>query len=223
MGLYGWVYDTAPVRARVERLRELGWTWRQIADAADVSLNVPIFLASGRTKRLWPESAKALLSVPLVPPPDNRRGIDSTGSRRRVQALAWMGWPAAEVARRAGTTQATLRTEILPSRRISLAMARRISAVYDELWQTPGPSKRAAAKARSLGHMPPMAWDDDTIDDPAARADRGDERPRTLALAENSDELVAQGFTINQAAERLGVTRHTLDAARARAARRAIA
>ncbi|MGI5223574.1 hypothetical protein [Actinoallomurus sp. CA-142502] len=176
MGLCGWVTDTDEIRARIQRLRDMGWTWRQIAEAAGVSPNVPIFLATGRTQRLWPESAEALLSVPLTPPPDNRRGIDSTGSRRRVQALAWMGWPAEEVARRAGTTKSTLATEILPSRQISVALARRINAVYRELSARPGPSKSAAVKARSLGHAPPAAWDDDRIDDPRHRP-RGVRRP----------------------------------------------
>jgi hypothetical protein len=167
MGIYGW-RDAGPARAHVESLRELGWTWVQIAEAAGTSTYVPHRVGVGRTRHLWPESERALLAVPLVPR-DSHRGVDSAGTRRRVQALSWMGWPCAEVAGRAGTTGRTLATLILPSRRISYDLARRVADVYEELSCTPGPSRVAAGKARRLGFAPPMAWDDERIDDPKAR------------------------------------------------------
>ncbi len=85
-----------------------------------------------------------------------------------------MGWPCDEVARRAGTTRRSLATLILPRRRISFAMAGRVAAVYDELWDRPGPSKSAASKARTLGFHSPAAWDDETLDDPSAEPARPD-------------------------------------------------
>ncbi|HEY9370967.1 hypothetical protein [Streptomyces sp.] len=205
MGIYGWV-DPSDAKAHVAKLRDLGWTWGQIAAAAGLSTCVAYQLGTGKSLHLRSESAAALLAVPLAPV-DSHRGIDSTGTRRRVQALAWMGWPASEVARRAGTTVGTLQTLILPFRRISVAMARRVAAVYDALWQTPGPSKIAAGKARSLGFVPPMAWDDDTIDDPAATPDLGQKVRRTDALVEDAHELISeQGLSLDGAARRLGVT-----------------
>lgn len=111
MGIYGRrVADRA--RSHVAALRDLGWTYEQIAQAATVSTWVPHRLATGHTRQLLPESERAIVAVPLVPR-DSHRGIDSAGTRRRVQALAWMGWPGAEVARRAGTTQSALATLIL--------------------------------------------------------------------------------------------------------------
>jgi hypothetical protein len=166
MGLFGW-RDATPVRAHLAALRDLGWTWEQIAETAGVSTYVPHQVGVGRTKHVCAENEQALLSLPLEPR-DSQRGIDSTGTRRRVQALAWMGWPAREVARRAGLRTCTLQTLILPSRRISMARARRVAAVYDDLSLKPGPSRIAAAKARQLGFAPPLAWDDD-IDDSRAR------------------------------------------------------
>ncbi|MEV6035981.1 hypothetical protein AB0L65_32830 [Nonomuraea sp. NPDC052116] len=204
MGIYGWV-DPSEARAHVAVLRDLGWTWEQIAAAAGLSTYVPHQLGTGKTTRLRTESAKALLAVPLTSAASHR-GINSTGTRRRVQALAWMGWPASEVARRAGTTANTLQTLILPTRQISIALARRVAVVYDELCLTPGPSKIAAGKARSLGFVSPMAWDDDTIDDPDTRPDLGEKVSRPQALAENADELTRQGYSLEQAAERLGVS-----------------
>lgn len=167
-GRYGY-QDATEVRAHLERLRELGWTWGQIGDAAGISWAIPFHLITGRQhRRVLPETRDALLAVPLMPAA-SRRGVDSTGSRRRVQALAWMGWPCAEVARRIGSSRPSLATLILPSRRISFAMAAKVAAVYDELSGTRGPSNISAAKARELGFAPPAAWDDETIDDPGAR------------------------------------------------------
>lgn len=167
MRVYGY-RDATAARAHVLALRELGWTWEQIATAAGTSTTMPHWLASGRTRRILPESERGLLAVPLVPQ-DSHRGVNSAGTRRRVQALAWMGWPCRDVATRAGTTVPALRTLILPQRRISFTLARRVAGVYDDLALTPGPSRPAASKARRLGFAPPMAWDDGRIDDPRAR------------------------------------------------------
>lgn len=157
--------DVTVARDHIEALRRLGWTYEGIAEAAGLSSYVPHKVSTGQTKSLRVESEQALLAVPLVPF-DSHRSVDSAGTRRRVQALAWMGWPCAEVARRAGTTQPTLATLILPRRRISFALARRVAAVYDELCMTFGPSKIAAGKARQLGFVPPLGWDEDLIDLP---------------------------------------------------------
>ena len=155
--------DAAQAREHVKALRGLGWTYEGIAQAAGLSSYVPHKLDIGQTKTLRAESEKALLAVPLVPSDSHRSG-DSAGTRRRVQALAWMGWPCSEVAYRAGTTRSSLATLILPDRRISFALARRVAAVYEELCMTFGPSKVAAGKARQLGFVPPLGWDEDLID-----------------------------------------------------------
>ncbi|WP_329521196.1 hypothetical protein [Spirillospora sp. NBC_01491] len=204
MGIYGW-RDAGPAREHVAALRTLGWTWEQIADAADLSTYVAHQIGRGKTRHLLPESERALLAVPLEAR-DSQRSIDSTGTRRRVQALAWMGWPAREVAARAGTTQATLQTLILPNRRISHALARRVAAVYDELCMTPGPSRIAAGKARAAGFAPPLAWPDDLIDAPTAAPDLGEKSTRRDALLEDTEELLRQRFTLEQVADRLKVT-----------------
>lgn len=155
--------DAAKAREHVAALRSLGWTWEGIAQAAGLSNYVPHKVGIGQTKTLRVESERALLSVPLVPF-DSHRSVDSAGTRRRVQALAWMGWPCSEVARRAGSTQRSLQTLIQPHRRISFALSRRVAVVYDDLCMSFGPSKVAAGKARQLGFVPPLGWDEDLID-----------------------------------------------------------
>lgn len=216
MGVYGY-RDVARLQTHVAALRFLGWTWEGIAQAAGLSNHVARLIHLGQTQQVWPETERALLAVPAVPF-GSHRGIDSTGTRRRVQALGWMGWSYAVVAERAGTTEKTLATLIRPTRQISYALAARVAAVYDELCMTQGPSNITAGRARGAGHAPPLAWDEHTIDDPAANPDYGDEVPRTVALAENAEELVhGQGYTLAQAAARLGVKKAALEHARKRA------
>ncbi|WP_295694431.1 hypothetical protein, partial [Lapillicoccus sp.] len=61
-----------------------------------------------------------------------------------------------------------------PRDRISARAWRQVRQVYDRLSMTPGPSPTARARAAARGYAPPLAWDDDTIDDPRALPDLGD-------------------------------------------------
>lgn len=164
-GCYG-LQDTAEVREHIAKLRGLGWTWEQIGQAAGKSHAIPYGLATGRYQRALPETVDALLRI-VPAPASSRHSVNSLGLRRRVQALAWMGWPAREVAARAGTTVSTLRTLMIPRRRPSRALVIRVAVVYDQLAGIPGPSPHAARYARDRGCYPPAAWDD--IDDPKER------------------------------------------------------
>lgn len=167
MGIYGY-RDAEPAREHVVKLRDLGWTYEQIAEAAQVSTWVPHKLATGVTRSLWGESEEAILAL-LLEPRGSHRGVDGTGTFRRCEALLWMGWPWAEIDRRVGLkryTLATLRTRGEP---VSFRVAQAVVAAYAELSHLPGPSKMTATKARRAGHAPPAAWDEDTIDDPKAR------------------------------------------------------
>lgn len=164
-GRYGF-RDASEAREHVAKLRDLGWTWEGIAKAAGLSTWVAHNLHRGTTRRLLHESVTALKSVPLEPF-ESHRGVNALGSRRRVQALAWMGWPNHEIAQRIGCSPRSLPT-LLARGRISVRLALRIAALYEQLATVPGPSRTAAGKARALGFAPPLAWDD--IDNPRERA-----------------------------------------------------
>lgn len=207
----------ARARKHVQALRALGWTYEQIADRAGVSTWVPHRAATGHTRWLWMDREAALLSVPLEPQASHR-GVDPTGTRRRVQALAWMGWPCREVAARAGATQRTLATLILPHRRISFALAQKVAAVYDELNGKPGPSKAAAGKARGAGFAPPLAWDDDSIDNPAAAPNFGEVVRGATVTDEEARHLLSFGLSRHEVARRLGVSAERIRIAERRVA-----
>lgn len=167
MGIHGW-RDATPAREHVTRLRNLGWTYEQIAEAAQVSAWVPHKLSTGVTQHLWVESERAILAVPLEPR-ESHRGVDGTGTYRRCEALLWMGWPWAEIDSRVGLRPYSLATYRTRHEPVSYRIACRVAAVYDELSHLPGPSKQTATKARKAGYAPPAAWDEGTIDDPKAR------------------------------------------------------
>lgn len=108
------------------------------------------------------------------------RPVDATGTRRRTEALACLGWPVQEQARMAGMGPANHHRRVFAGPTVSARCERAIRALFDRLQATPAPdgwvSRRTRAWAASRGFAPPLAWDDETIDDPAARS-RGTRRP----------------------------------------------
>lgn len=99
--------------------------------------------------------------------------VDSTGTGRRVRALAAIGWSHALLAERLGVSRS--RVQHLASDLnaiVYLSTADRVQRLYDELSMTPGPSRVARLRAARSGHPSPLAWDDDAIDDPKARPRR---------------------------------------------------
>jgi hypothetical protein len=153
-------------------LRRLGWTWEQIGIAAGLAPTVAYNIVAGRQhQRVIVDTEQAILSVALAPV-ESHRGVDATGTRRRMQALAWMGWSTVNLSHRVGLRPATLHT-LTYRGTVSTRTARRVAHVYQQLSHLTGPSQQSATKARKAGHAPPMAWDDNTIDDPAAHPDYG--------------------------------------------------
>jgi hypothetical protein len=122
------------------------------------------------------ETAELVLSYwpSLGDYPDGAR-IDPTGTGRRVQALAVRGWPRHWMATRIGMS-ATFFKKALHHDRVTARMARAVVALYDEYWnQDPldhgllsRSVDRVKADAGRAGWHGPLAWDDDTIDDPQA-------------------------------------------------------
>lgn len=95
--------------------------------------------------------------------------IDATGTVRRLRALAVIGWDVYTLADRLSWDwHRVSRIRTGAQQMVLRDTARAIAAIYDELAARRGPSARAALDARQRGWQPPLAWDDDTIDDPTA-------------------------------------------------------
>ena len=94
---------------------------------------------------------------------------DATGARRRLQALAAIGWSQMEIARRYDGHFVSLASIARGAQsHVGPRLHRLITTAYDDLAMTPGPHNRTRLDAARKGWAPPLAWDDETIDDPAA-------------------------------------------------------
>jgi len=96
--------------------------------------------------------------------------VDSTGTARRLRALAAIGWGVEALGERLGPSKSRVgNCRIQHRATIARRSAAAVARVYDELSMVPGPCSKARAHALKQGWPPPLAWDDDRIDDPKAR------------------------------------------------------
>jgi hypothetical protein len=115
-----------------------------------------------------------------------RRLVPADGSVRRVQALQVLGHRYRDIADATTVSAETVRGALDWDReRVSVHTADAIAAAYRVLSDRPGPSAVTASRAVARGWLPPIAWDDDTIDDPFARpyAEQRDDGPDAAAVA----------------------------------------
>jgi hypothetical protein len=170
-GVWEPMVDAEPVRAYVRGLLAAGMLLADIADVAGLTLGAltKIMYYRGCTK-LTSTIANALLGVKFKE--SERYLIDPTGTRRRLEALAALGWTFGDLAQRFGVDTTTPRKWCVHPL-VARTTAERVKQLYRDLAATPGPSERARRRAVRKGWAPPAAWDD--IDDPNAKPDLGGE------------------------------------------------
>lgn len=148
--------------------------------------------------------------------------VDKTGTVRRLQALAAIGWSPHDLAERLDcryTQVQQLRGSERP--RVQRQIAEKVAAIYEELQGTPGGNEKARAWAEKLGWAAPLAWDDDAIDNPAAQPERDEPvQQRGVDLAEVRF-LESCRESREQIAKQLGVRLESIERAEFRAAERA--
>lgn len=181
-----------PVRAHIATLQASGIGLKQVARLAGVSHSALGKLVYGHprpdgtrrppTQRVRQATATKILAInpePFQLAP--RTNVDATGTRRRLQALATLGWSPAALASELDIDHQRLRAAMTATH-VHAATAAEITHAYDRLWNTPPfpTSKHQAAgitrtrnRASAAGWAPPLAWDDDQIDNPAATPHRG--------------------------------------------------
>lgn len=226
--------DAEPARAHVLQLMDAGMGWKRIARTAGVTLSIVSRLVYGKAEngsrpqpRIRASNAEKILAVRWEPA--SRTSVDATGTHRRLQALATLGWSDSKLAARLGMASCNY-GRMMRTDRVYARTAAAVRALYDELWQVPPPendhrdriaASRARNRATLLHWAPPLAWDDDTIDDPKARAHgvQGGQQRRRDALVEDITELLDQGGTVASVCARLGVQRSNLQRSLYRAGR----
>lgn len=148
--------------------------------------------------------------------------IDPTGTRRRLQALACLGWLWSEIGAELGVTAARVGHMAAGQwRMVHRDNARKVAEVYDRLSMTVPPElerkphaavirARQRRDAARKGWAPPLAWDDATIDDPAATPTglHGDEAiQRRQQRLEHLQQVLTAGGDLIDACNALGISR----------------
>lgn len=162
--------DPVPALKHLKRLRDLGWTWELIGERAGLGPFTARHAFIRGTMSL--AVSDAVLALPLEEMRPPRRRLDPTGTRRRVEALNFMGWPRCALEVRMGMGVCAL-SKVLREGRVTPRTARLVADLYDELNSQEGPSRRVASDAVAAGYHPPIAWEYADIDDPRAKPYQG--------------------------------------------------
>lgn len=167
--------DATQVREHLTALRAAGIGVERIAQLTGMSLSHVRGLASSRPERsnatgkVRHNTAARILAIQVGP--DCWAGcsrVPALGTRRRLQALARLGWSLELLAAQLGRGPASLRRSMAGDT-VTADTARSVASLYARLeWTGPpttGAEQRAAAdavrrEAEARGWLPPLAWDD---------------------------------------------------------------
>lgn len=187
--------DAAPARAHIAALTAAGMGLKRIVAVTDISqglLSKLIYGDQGRnmapSKRIRAATETAILAITLNLADGAR--IDSKGTTRRIQALVAIGWSQSQLAARLGILRSNFTPLAQGRTDVTVAHAKAVEALYEQLWdQVPEHAEwrahiaytRALNYAAAAGWVVPMAWSEETIDDPSVRRPR---RSRRTAIAQ---------------------------------------
>ena len=162
--------DAGPVRDHITQLHAVGHSWAEIAKQAGISRSGLDRTRDASYSAALKVTAARVLAIPMRV--GHTATIDATGTVRRLRALTAIGWSIPLLAKEVGLTPSTLENHLHRST-VSTSRAGEIAQLFSRLQMTPGPSKRLRTLASQKGWHPPFAWDEDTIDNPAAAPDLG--------------------------------------------------
>lgn len=209
----------APVHAHIGHLRRT-MSLGTIAVAAGLSRDTVRHALTHDT--ITPRVATAILNIRTTTP-TARHQVAAHGTVRRLRALACLGYSVSDIAEASGRSKKALeelRRGGEGAQYVHGDTALAVARVYDALWMTPKSGRGLNAQTRGhigqtirsaarQGWVPPLAWDDATIDDPDAVPEGAGYKPGPRI--EQVRELEALGLTRAGIAARLGVTQNAID------------
>lgn len=223
--------DAQPAREHIQYLRDNGISYRQLAKVSGVSHSAITAIIYGRTERghepyarILPNTAKKILAIkPTMDNMASGRPIDAIGTHRRIQALVTLGYSLQNIGERLNISRANM-SGLMTRDQVVVGTARKVRTVYEQLWDKPNTAtewqlKGAATRARNLatlhGWCPPMAWDDDMIDDPSHTSDLPDNGvskidAKRIAFLEEVEHFAGYGDSIAQIAISLELSQDTI-------------
>lgn len=221
--------DAEPVRQHLRLLAEHDITLHRAAELADVpkcTLHRLLPTQHGQRRPVTHTvradlAAKILAIDPAAATPGR---VDPTGTVRRIQALVANGWPMSNLAGHIGLSPRYVHVLVARSSDCLIygSTAAKVAAGYEEAKHLrparhgvqPRIVKMARNLAASRGWPPASYWADrmDVIDDPHFTPEH--KKLRAEIIAEEAHWLMtAGGLDRDQAAERLGIARFTVDRA----------
>lgn len=177
--------DAEPVREHLRHLSANGIGWIRAANLAGLKRCTVSAILYGRpgfppNAKIRPTTAAKILAVQATPDLlADHAPVPAAGTVRRLRALAALGYPMQELAEQLpiGYDQA-IRIAARAPRTVTNAVARATVTLYDRMSLTVPPTtwvhQRAQRTALARGWVPPLAWDDATIDDPNAHPNTGE-------------------------------------------------
>lgn len=180
--------DAGPVRAHVETLQAAGMGWKRVAARSGIGPSVVWSLLYGNpgadrppSRRVRAATANALLAVPMPTMRDLGASVTvpAVGTRRRLQALMCMGWSVQRLADDHGVSRQRLDRALMGGT-TSASTAVAVDAMYEALSMVHATGAdrhenasvtRTRRRAERERWTPPLGWDDEQLDDPAAVPD----------------------------------------------------
>ncbi|MFD5137488.1 hypothetical protein ACFWMX_14800 [Streptomyces sp. NPDC058378] len=145
----------------------MGWT--DIAAALGTSGGHVRDIAFGRKSQIAVTTHNKIMKIEQAA--SRGQYIDATGTVRRIRALVANGHSLQDIADGTGSVPNLIQGLHAGKARIRRFVAERIAQGYQEMAERQGDCGRARRRAAREGWAPPAAWDDDTLDDPAASPD----------------------------------------------------
>lgn len=205
--------DATPARDHLKLLIRRGISLRRISELTGLAYRGDLLNIQAGAPRIQRSAAERILAIhpdPVLYAHPNRP-LDATGTRRRLQALVRIGYTQTYLAGRLGIQIHNIHPLMHGETMVNARTARRVRAIYDELWATPqtGPdATRATNLAIKHGWVSPLAWDDEDIDRPKASPRGGPTSRRALTRAwthiDDVEHLIRAGVSVPEVVRRCG-------------------
>jgi hypothetical protein len=146
------------------------------------------------------------------------RRLPALGTRRRLQALCALGWDWYSLANHIGASHEVVRTWAMNNQFVYARTAATVRVLYDELSMKLPPenttaqrnaASRARGRAKRRGWPPPLAWDDEDLDNPDAVPAGVDPVSSTVANRTIPDDLthaINMGWDLTETAQAMNMT-----------------
>lgn len=161
--------DATRTHLHIQSLLAAGMSFNALAKTAGYSSRNAL-VSILESKRVRATTQARILAVTIESDTRPEAYVSALGSRRRLQALAAIGYSHRDLAAHLGVDRGDIQHVQSGSQKtVRRFRAEAIAAMFDTLSMTLGGNTRAAAYAARQRWAAPLAWDEGAIDNPKAR------------------------------------------------------